>query len=120
MPTILLINPNASEATTTMMADIAQRSAPAQWQILPRTAGRGPSMIVNATELAQAALEVEDCWREAPSDCAGIIISAFGDPGLERLRGAVRKHLPRTDQPPGQRGVFSYMPFPVKGLKERI
>lgn len=86
MSKILLINPNASEATTAMMADIAQRSAPAPWQILPRTAGKGPLMIVNAAELAQAALEVEDCWREAPSDCAGVIISAFGDPGLERLR----------------------------------
>lgn len=87
MPNILLINPNASEATTAMMADIAQRCAPVQWQILARTAGKGPMMIVNASELLQAEADVEACWREAPQDCAGILISAFGDPGLERLRG---------------------------------
>ena len=40
--------------------------------------------------------------------------------GPERLQAPVQKHLHPTDQPPGQRGVFSYMPFPVKGLKERI
>ncbi len=50
------------------------------------TARSGPTMIVNEEELAAAGLEVERVWRNAGDHWAGVIISAFGDPGIERVR----------------------------------
>lgn len=86
MPHILLINPNASRATTDMMVAIARAELPAAYGISGVSAGQGPGMIVNADELAAAAPEVERNWREAGRHSVGAIISAFGDPGIERLR----------------------------------
>jgi Asp/Glu/hydantoin racemase len=90
MTEILLINPNASEATTAMMVEIAAASMPPGFSVRGATARRGPSMIVNETELNAAATEVQDTVRAAGTGYAGIIISAFGDPGLDPVRAASR------------------------------
>ncbi|MDO9405261.1 MAG: aspartate/glutamate racemase family protein [Polaromonas sp.] len=90
MPDILLINPNASAASTAMMVGIAAASAPAGFAIAGGTAASGPSMIVNESELAAAAREVPHTWQRLRAQdgrgWAGIIVSAFGDPGIEALR----------------------------------
>ena len=86
MTPILLINPNSSTATTRMMVDIASQCSPTPLQVHGQTAQNGPGMIVNEDELQAAAAEVEQCWRSAGPDWAGVIVSAFGDPGIERLR----------------------------------
>ncbi|MBS0342893.1 MAG: aspartate/glutamate racemase family protein, partial [Proteobacteria bacterium] len=88
MTNILLINPNASRATTEMMVRIAQAEAPAGHAIVGATARRGPQMIVNEEELRAAAQEVEHAWRAERAPHAGVIVSAFGDPGVELLRRA--------------------------------
>jgi len=88
MLNILLINPNSSEATTEMMVRIAQGTAPAGYTVIGATAAQGPSMIVNARELAAAADEVEHTWRNVRAPYAGVVISAFGDPGVARIREA--------------------------------
>ncbi|QFZ86480.1 aspartate/glutamate racemase family protein [Variovorax paradoxus] len=87
MPDILLINPNASVATTDMMVGIASAEAPAGCRVTGRTAVQGPPMIVNEDELNAAALEVLKVWRAAADEgWDGVIVSAFGDPGVELLR----------------------------------
>ncbi|MDR2298421.1 MAG: aspartate/glutamate racemase family protein [Comamonas sp.] len=87
MQNILVINPNSSQATTTMMVDIAAEEAPAGVAVSGLTAQRAPLMIVNQQELDASALEVEAAWREvAADDWSGVIISAFGDPALEAVR----------------------------------
>lgn len=83
---ILLINPNTSTATTDMMVGIAQGAAPDGIEIVGATASRGPPMIVEPLALAVAAEEVVAIGRAAGDTVAGIIVSAFGDPGLIRLR----------------------------------
>ncbi|MCO5397925.1 aspartate/glutamate racemase family protein [Ralstonia soli] len=88
MPNILLINPNSSQATTDMMVLIAQDNAPAGYTVVGATAANGPSMIVNEAELAAAAGEVEATWRNARGPHAGVIVSAFGDPGVAQVRDA--------------------------------
>ncbi|WP_179402017.1 aspartate/glutamate racemase family protein [Burkholderia guangdongensis] len=90
MLNILLINPNSSQATTDMMVRIAQADAPAGFTVVGATAGSGPSMIVNETELNAAADEVERTWRGVSVPHAGVIVSAFGDPGVARMRDASR------------------------------
>ncbi len=87
---ILVINPNSSEATTAMMVRIAAGEAPPGIKVSGMTARRGPTMIVNETELKAAALEVEETWRAAGQYWSGVIISAFGDPGIELVRKATR------------------------------
>lgn len=88
MPNILLINPNTSQATTDMMVRIAQADAPPGFTVIGATASNGPSMIINEAELAAAAREVEHTWRNAGVPHVGVIISAFGDPGVARVREA--------------------------------
>ena len=96
MQDILLINPNASEASTRMMVRIAQSAVPKGFTVHGGTATRGPSMIVNPAELQAAALDVQRTWQRMAPDTgrtwAGIIVSAFGDPGIESLRAGA--HVP--------------------------
>jgi Asp/Glu/hydantoin racemase len=87
MRNILVINPNSSKATTSMMVDIAAEEAPPGVAVRGLTAQHAPSMIVNQQELDAAALEVEATWRAAEAEnWSGVIISAFGDPGLAQVR----------------------------------
>ncbi len=86
---ILLINPNTSEATTAQMVAIAQAAAPAGFAVVGATARRGPAMILEAEELSAAAPGVVEMGVAGASEIAGIIISAFGDPGITALRRLV-------------------------------
>jgi allantoin racemase len=86
---ILLINPNASQATTDMMVRIAQSAAPNGVEIVGATAQHGPPMIVDPAALAASAPQVVEIGVGASKDVSGIIISAFGDPGINDLRQMV-------------------------------
>ncbi|SPR98588.1 aspartate/glutamate racemase family protein [Cupriavidus taiwanensis] len=91
MSHILLINPNTSSATTQMMVGIArawlaQRLA-APPAVVGATATRGAPMIVDDGDLAVAADAVNDADMVRLARLAGgVIVGAFGDPGLEALR----------------------------------
>ena len=86
---ILLINPNTSQATTDMMVRIAQSAASNNVKIIGATAPQGPSMIVDPRALAASAPQVVEIGVARAKDVSGIIISAFGDPGIGDLRRAV-------------------------------
>ncbi|WP_432258573.1 aspartate/glutamate racemase family protein [Cupriavidus sp. TMH.W2] len=91
MSHILLINPNTSSATTQMMVQIA-RAWLAQHMAAPpavvgATVTRGAPMIVDEDELAVAAGAICDAEMLRLAGCAdGVIVGAFGDPGIEALR----------------------------------
>lgn len=89
MTRILLINPNTCPATTGMMLAIARSVAPPGVVVTGATASRGPGMIVDAEELRAAAVEVVAVGRRHARDISGIIVAAFGDPGVDRLRREV-------------------------------
>lgn len=82
---ITLINPNTSQAATDMMVEITKAAAPA-WRITGATAPSGPTTITNETELENAARLVAAMADGIDDRCSGIIVAAFGDPGLEALR----------------------------------
>ncbi len=91
MQDILLINPNSSSATTAMMVAIAAGDAPAGYQVEGRTAQRWPADGSSTpASSSRPRLEVERTWRDGGTHWAGVIISAFGDPGIERVRAACR------------------------------
>lgn len=86
---ILLINPNSSQATSAMMQAIAQRAAGDAMAVTVATAGRSPSMIVTEQDLLASAAEVIEIGVGHAPGCVGIVVSAFGDPGLDDLRRRV-------------------------------
>jgi Asp/Glu/hydantoin racemase len=88
VPRILLINPNTSVATTEQMAVIARAAAPGN-DVVGVCARRGPPMILTREELAAAEPEVVAIGIERAREVDGIVIAAFGDPGLAMLRDRV-------------------------------
>ena len=88
-PHILLINPNSSQATSEMMHAIALKAAAGRLAVQTVTALRSPAMIVTPGQLAASAAEVVELGTAHGRDCAGIVVSAFGDPGLAELRHRV-------------------------------
>lgn len=77
--TVLLMNPNANAATTEAMLTIARQILP---EITGWTAPTGPQMIVDAAALEVAGQQVAEA--QLPR-IAGVIVSAFGDPGRAAL-----------------------------------
>ncbi|CDZ40863.1 Hydantoin racemase [Neorhizobium galegae bv. officinalis] len=86
MTRITLINPNTSRATTVMMTEIARKYLPENFSVEGVTATRGVSMILNGEELAASAGGVVEMGLAAEQFSNGLIVSAFGDPGLDRLK----------------------------------
>lgn len=89
MRRILLINPNSSGKTTEMMARIAAAGLPDDVQIVGATAQNSPAMITTAVELAASADEVVEIGVREAAGFAGIIVGAYGDPGLKTLQDHV-------------------------------
>lgn len=84
---IALLNPNTNAETTQRMTAIAQRQAPKDVIFEGVTAEQGPPIIMDEQSLEAAALLVVERGRTLASEgYSGILISGFGDPGLERLR----------------------------------
>ena len=83
---VLLVNPNTSETTTATMLAIARAAAPPGTDIEAVTASFGSPLITNETALAVAAEAVVAAVGAAVGLFDGIVVSAFGDPGLETLR----------------------------------
>jgi Asp/Glu/hydantoin racemase len=88
---LLLINPNSSVATTDMMVAIAQDTAGEAYRVAGATATRSPPMIVEPRALAASAAEVIEIALAEQDGCAGVIVSAFGDPGLDEIRTRAEK-----------------------------
>jgi len=88
---ILLINPNTSSDTTTMMVEIARAASPAGVAVRGVTAAHGVPMILSPAQLDAAGNEVLASARAFANEADGIIVSAFGDPGLSALRASTDK-----------------------------
>lgn len=90
MGPLVLINPNTNVGTTDQMVEIARQAAPEGVAIRGATAPFGVALITNEEELSTSAAAVERLVAAMDlADCAGLILSAFGDPGLEALRKTV-------------------------------
>jgi Asp/Glu/hydantoin racemase len=83
---LLLINPNVTDAITTIMADEARKSASPTTTIVAATARFGTQYVANRIEAAVAAHAVLDVIAQQAEGCDAVIIAAFGDPGLYAAR----------------------------------
>lgn len=83
--TLVVVNPNTSEATTRLLVTAA-RAAVGEGddvEIVGVTVAEGPSIITSPSALAAAAGLVVEAAREAAArlDPSALIVAAFGDPG---------------------------------------
>ena len=83
---ILIINPNTSEKCTALIAAEAGRAASAQTQLLVETAGFGVEYIETRIESAIAGYAVACAAAERYGEYDGVVVAAFGDPGLLGLK----------------------------------
>lgn len=88
-PRLVLVNPNTNAATTAAMVAIAREAAPGA-DIDGVTAAFGAPLIATPAALRTAAdAVVSACGALAPDACDGVIVSAFGDPGLAEVRASL-------------------------------
>jgi len=87
MRALILVNPNTSQSTTAMMVDIALDAVDPGVSVDGMTAEFGVPLITHETALDEASRAVA-ALAPAIQDRkpSGVIVSAFGDPGLDVLR----------------------------------
>lgn len=89
-PTILMINPNTSEAMTAAIDRIGQAAAGTHARVVTLCSRQGPHTIEGALDAAlgtAAMLERVAAYSE-PFDA--VVVACFGDPGIDALRMLVR------------------------------
>ncbi|MFD2238968.1 aspartate/glutamate racemase family protein [Aureimonas populi] len=87
MTRLVLVNPNTSQASTDAMVAIGRQTGERDLSIEGVTAPFGAPLITDEDaldEAARAVLSLAPRLRRTP--CDGVIVAAFGDPGLSRLR----------------------------------
>ena len=84
MARVLLINPNTNAATTEAMLTIARETAPAGVEIEGITARCGTDLSEVEETLVTASHAVAEILAGEAADYDGVVIAAFGDPGLDR------------------------------------
>ena len=127
--TVLLINPNTSRPTTDMMVALAQ----ACFQSLQRrdiqvrglTAPEGPGMLTEMEELEQAAaISRHPQVLAQAQDVDGVIVGAFGDPGLQALTERVTVPVIGIGQASMEQAARAGTPFSIAtttpGLEQSI
>jgi allantoin racemase len=87
IPRLLIANPNTTQSITARMIEVAREVAGNRATIIGATAPFGAPALECQAHLQTAELAVLS-MIETHQDCDGVVIAAFGDPGLERARGA--------------------------------
>ncbi|MGA1316341.1 MAG: aspartate/glutamate racemase family protein, partial [Rubrivivax sp.] len=88
---LFLVNPNTQAATTAAMVDIASDVAPPGIEVVGLTVKAGPPVIVEPVALAAAAQAVLEAVEGIDTGRSlGVLIAAFGDPGLAQTRRRLR------------------------------
>jgi allantoin racemase len=87
---LLLINPNTTAATTAAMVEIARQEAAGGTVIDGLTAPSGAPLITDEAALEEAGRAAVSLGPAILADGPnGVIVSAFGDPGLHALRAVL-------------------------------
>jgi allantoin racemase len=83
---LLVINPNISDDVTALIESEALRSAAPDTELVVRTAGHGVEYIETRFESLIAAGAVAEVITEHAGGVDGVVVAAFGDPGLPALK----------------------------------
>jgi allantoin racemase len=79
---ILILNPNTTEAVTSLMVEVGQAVAAVGTELVPMTAPRGFPYISTRAEAQIGGAVALEMLAEAHRSVDGAILAAFGDPGL--------------------------------------
>jgi Asp/Glu/hydantoin racemase len=79
---ILILNPNTTEAVTTLMVEAGRAVAASGTELVPMTATRGFPYISSRAEAQIGGAIALDMLAEAHASVDAAIVAAFGDPGL--------------------------------------
>ena len=128
MPAILLINPNTSERTTAMMLAAARPHLRPGIGIRGATAALGPAMILDEAAVAASVEEVVRIGLQDGQRARGVVVAAFGDPGVDRLRVllpipvvGIGEAAIREAASSGRRfGIATTTPGLVRAIKARV
>lgn len=88
MHRLTLVNPNTTQATTAAMVEIARAEAGEAASVVGLTAPFGVGLITDPVALATAAEAVAQ-MADSLRDADGVVVAAFGDPGLPALRATL-------------------------------
>lgn len=86
MKRIVLVNPNTSATSTALMLTIAREHLAKDFSLEAATAPSGPRLIANPDQLRAACDVVAGMAPSLAPQADGVIVSGFGDPGVEELR----------------------------------
>ena len=87
MKPLLLINPNTNVITTREMVEIARNTLPLGQEVDGVTVLRGAPLIYDDEKLSVSACAVVEIAKTLDlTRYSGIIVAAFGDPGIDALR----------------------------------
>ena len=86
---LLVVNPNISDDVTDLIRAEAERSAAPTTELVVRAAPRGVEYIETRFESLLAAEAVAELIAEHRDDVDGVVVAAFGDPGLPALKELV-------------------------------
>lgn len=86
---ILVINPNISESVSELIRAEAERAASPGTEIIVRTAQFGVEYIETRVEALLAGAAVAEIIAEESENVDGVVVAAFGDPGMPALKELV-------------------------------
>ena len=86
---LLVINPNISESVSSLILEESRRVAHPGTEIIMRTAPYGVEYIETRFEALLAGAAVAQVIAEEYENVDGIVVAAFGDPGLPALKEIV-------------------------------
>ena len=85
-PTILVINPNTSEAMTVAIDRIAWEAAGTSANIVTRRSLQGPHTIEGPLDAALGVAGMLEVVGAYPYSFDAVVVACFGDPGVEALQ----------------------------------
>ncbi len=86
---ILVINPNISDSVSALIRAEAERAASPGTEIIVRTAQFGVEYIETRVEALLAGTAVAQIIAEEDGNVDGVVVAAFGDPGMPALKELV-------------------------------
>lgn len=89
-PTILVINPNTSEAMTVAIDRIAWEAAGTSANVVTRRSLQGPHTIEGPLDAALGVAGMLEVVGAYPYAFDAVVVACFGDPGVDALRLLVR------------------------------
>ena len=89
-PTILVVNPNTSEAMTVAIDRIAHAAAGASANVVTRRSVQGPHTIEGPLDAALGVVGMLEVVGAYPYSFDAVVVACFGDPGVDALRLLVR------------------------------